>query len=341
MDPGLRDLYGLSVLRFYGDFCDFLEAANYKHKMDGISHPFVQKVEESMAEAIHAVHKRGATNNEVNAILKRWQEQVQMGFKRRNFYGMLLKEVPEMMVDGRTILQQMDLLQAWSRNVADAIGKFEDRLAQIESTQQVTLRMLASIQDLIMKQKVLGDETNVSSDGNLDPSDHAYPVPFCGLPRTESKFDPTKYKGASCHCVFRLWFRDQIPVKYYNLMQGGAAGKTARNSFCIIKKTVHAMLKELDEYPHPEQDLDELAAIAIGRMQKTLKMPAEEIKYKRIGTTWMKTEDKKRVTKQSLFDEGGYAEKDFPSGTPPGVIKFFDNIGGKPNAGRKRAREEE
>lgn len=138
MHTGLRDLYGLSVLRFYKDFCEFLDAAEYKHKTNGFSHPFIQKVEESLSQAFGSVRRRPPNEGELEGIFQDWQDRVQRGFKRRNFYGMLLKEVPEMMVDARSILKQMDLLTTWSIHVTTAVGQFEDRLARIESAQQAT-----------------------------------------------------------------------------------------------------------------------------------------------------------------------------------------------------------
>lgn len=187
-----------------------------------------------------------------------------------------------------------------------------------------------------------GEENEVPiSDDDHEETKHPYPVPFPTQPRAKFKFDPSKYTGVTCETVFRLWFEDQIPVRYYNLMQDGPVSKTSRNAFSILKKTVHAMLKELEDYPDLETDLHDLAAKAMRRMQVTLGIPMEDIKYKRIGTTWTKTQDRKRVTMSSLFEQGRYAEKSFPASTPQSIIAFFGNSGNNPNASRKRARAEE
>jgi len=72
-----------------------------------------------------------------------------------------------------------------------------------------------------------------------------------------------KYKGPiPCHILFKLWFQDQLPVALENIPQGRIKRKL-KNGFSETKTVVHVMLKNLNKYPTPEDDLDVMVTSAM------------------------------------------------------------------------------
>ncbi|CAJ1957438.1 unnamed protein product [Cylindrotheca closterium] len=121
MDTQLRHLHAFSVLRFYNDFTSFLKEADN----NDAEHTFVIRVKSSLDEA-------GVSDE----VFQKWQEDTTLAFKKRNFFGMSLKEVPEMLVNSKPLLEDFKKLIGVTRIQAERSDvlstKFEQHSTKFE-----------------------------------------------------------------------------------------------------------------------------------------------------------------------------------------------------------------
>lgn len=373
MDKGLRRLYGFSVLRFYSDFNRFLEKAGYTGK-----HPFVNRVEQSLRNAtVEFDRNKMACRDEVFA---KWQRQIKDAFTRRNFYGMMLQDLPEdldMQVDARPLLQEASAVKAVVlqtadnvQNIAKKLEEMEEqhaaKLKEMEKTQHAMRRLLESVQELVLengpvrhnrpqpaaiippsppKKMDRGSGTAFSAEETSNASNtcnvagtcmtYGNAAPWPTAPRDPAAFNPDHYNGQTCVGLFKLWFRDQLPVRYSNMPDKRNNGK-ARNNFSAIKKVVHAMLTHLDHYPEEKDDLNSLGTCAMGRLMTHNNLICPPSKSMLANGSSKKTNDGQRETVLPIFKTGCYLERDFPPGTPESVVKYFEDRGNNPTSGKRR-----
>jgi len=208
-----------------------------------------------------------------------------------------------------------------------SIDKMEVTIAKLESTSQEVLRCLQSLQKPSSSQEpAVSCAVEGASTTNAlanEEEQHGVVSPWPTKVRQTERYDAlviNKYKGPiPCQTLFKLWFQDQLPVAFENVPAGPVKRKL-KNGFSETKTVVHVMLKHLDKYPTPEDDLDVMASSAMKSiMQKHQlgKAPSRS----RIATGSRKSDA------PSLFIGGEYGSMDFPLDTPEAIKAYFEDRG--------------
>lgn len=338
LDPNLRHLYTFSVLRFYKQFVDFLGAAGYQGK-----HEFVERVEVSLMEA----------NVDYNTF-ENWQKSIRENFKRRNFYGMMIRrDDADFQVDAIPLLDRVKAMESVLVTVSTENMALKAEVEALRSGQQTIIRLLNSSIDLLQKGHSPGRPAQVSSDEESQDGDNlargkeysgSYPAPWPDQERLPNNnvYNPEHYsRSITCKAIFKTWFQDQLPVRWENMLATVPKEKArkTRNQFSAFKKVVHVLLKNLRAYPLQSDDLDMVAQTAMSNLMIRHNLDKEPNRSQVAGGSKERVNGV-RKKKESIYEYGEYDDREFPPGTPECIIAFFENKGNNPVAGSKRAIED-
>ena len=322
MNRRLLELHAFSLLRFFSQFQNFLELSGYE-KNNGHVHPLICRVEASLAEA--------GVPKETFLV---WQENIKTHFRRRNFLGLSIEDVPDMSVDVRPLLERIDTLQTVVLEMRAELNASYSKIQENNTMQSKTLEILTKLQSQV--QDLASTSPHVTAQSSLQTATYTPSIlpPRVPAPWPEVKFRQDqpydavfacKYKSSqiSCEQTFKIWFLDQLPVAYSN-MSDPAKKKKYKNQFSQIKTMVLVMIKNLESYPPPGSDamsLTKLAAYSLSKIRARHNL--DELPTR---TRISQSRNIKGIKVDSIFKTGNYDNQPFPERTPQCIIEYFGKI---------------
>ena len=303
------------------------------------AHPFVVRVLQSLEES-------GVSTD----VFEKWQEQIRTHFRKRNFYGLKLDRGSEHQVDTRPLFGHFDSIRDVVLELSNTVSKLVEKVNAVVETQGSIVRLLDKMNNRLdhveraspKPSSDSGEEGLATGDdqtGTLGDVHHGHPAPWPRQRRQKQLYRAEELKREDIRGIFKLWFQDQLPVRWYN---GEGGNRRSRNQFSAIKKVVEVLLKQLDEYPEPDCDLEIVATLAVDRLMQNhslVKMPSRSSIANNSKRKIKTANGGKSVLIPSLLEAGKYEEKGFPHGTPTCVEEFFNSRGNNPDASKKRGRQ--